>query len=106
MIGCVVLENWKKTYAEMEKHSEEGKTALESIGFIYEDMLSFAEAHTYLYSFRNWNTSGKYTHSSRHEELLKEIGIVVGKALLNHGLKLDGDIVLFTCERRAYEKTQ
>ena len=98
LIGCVVLEDWKLTYSEMDKHSEEGKSVLESIGLIYEDMRSFSGAHTYLYSFHNWDTSGKYTHSSRHEELLREIGIVVDKALSSHNLNPGEDIALFICE--------
>ncbi len=98
LIGCVVLEDWQKTYSVMDKHSEEGSNVLESIGHIYEDMLFFAQTHTYLYSFHNWDTNGKYTHSSRHEELLREMGIVVDKALTTHSLELEKGITLFICE--------
>ena len=73
LIGCVVLEDWQKAYSAMDKHACEGTDVIGSIHLIYNEMQCFASSHYYLYSFNNWDKSGKYSHSSRHAELLREM---------------------------------
>ena len=98
LIGCVVLEDWNNAYDLMRSGSEKGSSARECLRSIYGIMCGFAVQHEYLYSYSNWDSSGKYTHANRHEVLVNAIKVLIEDIDERFGLCLDESITVFLCE--------
>ena len=72
LVGCVVLEDWKKIYGQMESGVSRAQSIREGIGLIYEQLLSFIRQYDPL--FRSDPGALKMsTYSDRHQVLLAQI---------------------------------